>query len=398
MRRKIKTRKKPIPPALLNQEQETLITILLQEIGNAEPAEIVAKVPDSRCAQVLIDRLPLNDEFPIPLLLALRAGFEDKGVLKAIKRALFKLKRRGVSTEEFYADESDSSTILKPSRKEPPRCYVGVVDGAGLRAVVIIVHRGGKGFDAGLGVVSDEQGIQEFVFSRSVSKGNANKMKEGFSKEAGPLVETSLSHAATLLEEAYQRHLALNSDVPPDYLELRPWLLENISPLERPAIKSLIHETHIPVAPLTDSQLRGLFDHELMESWVIEFDLLRPFMAEMFQARESPIVLTRAQQFARIREIQEKCIRRLFPARKRELLKHRLEEMGYVFFKLGQEETAGLALAAADTVGLEPTMLKANPVIETLLERSLAFYTRAMEERSTDQSPERGGSSSIILP
>jgi hypothetical protein len=135
-----------------------------------------------------------------------------------------------------------------------------------------------------------------------------------------------------------------------------------------------------------------------MESWVIEFDLLRPFMAEMFQARESPIVLTRAQQFARIREIQEKCIRRLFPARKRELLKHRLEEMGYVFFKLGQEETAGLALAAADTVGLEPTMLKANPVIETLLERSLAFYTRAMEERGIDQSPERGGSSSIILP
>ena len=397
MRRKTKTKKKPIPPVLLNQEQEALITILLQEIGSTEPVELVAKVPDSACAQVLIDRLPLNDESPIPLLLALRAGFKDKGVVKAIKRALFKLKRRSVSTEEFYADEGDSSTILKPSQKDPPRCYVGTVDGAGLRTVVIIVHRGGKGLDTGLGVVSDEQGIQEF-FYHNLSKRSAKEMEENLSREAGPLVETSLSHAATILEESYQRHLTLKSDVPADYLELRPWLLKNAPVLARPVVYDCIPETSISDTILTDSQLMELFDHELMEAWLIEFDALRPFMAEMFQVRESPIVLTEAQKFARIREIQEKCTRKLFPARKRELLKHRLEEMGYVFFKLGQEETAGLALAAAHAADQESTILKANPVIETLLERSLAFYTKAMEERDPEQSRERGESSPTILP
>ncbi|NQT55357.1 MAG: hypothetical protein HQ551_03935, partial [Desulfobacteraceae bacterium] len=219
MRRKTKTKRKPTPQALLNQEQEALITTLLQEIGSADPAEILAKIPDSRCAQVLIDRLPLNDGSSIPLLLALREAFKEKNVVKAIKRALFKLKRRGVSTEAFHPEEGDSSTILKPSQKEPPRCYVGTVDGTGLRAVVIIVHRRGKGLDTGLGVVSDEQGIQEF-FYRNLSKRSAKEMKDNFSRDAGPLVETSLSHAATILEEAYQRHLTLNSDVPADYLEL----------------------------------------------------------------------------------------------------------------------------------------------------------------------------------
>lgn len=397
MRRKTKTRKKPTAPTPLNQEQEALITILLQEIGTTEPVELVAKVPDSTCAQVLIDRLPLNDESPIPLLLALRTNFKDKGVGKAIKRALFKLKRRGVSTEEFHTKESDSSTILKPSQKEPPRCYVGAIDGAGLRAVAIIVHRGGKGLDTGLGVVSDEQGIQEF-FYRNLSKKSAKEIKENFSRDAGPLVETSLSHAATILEESYQRHLTLKSDVPADYLELRPWLLENAPLLVRPVVYDCIPETSISDTILTDSQLMELFDHELMEFWLIEIEALRPFMEDMFKVEESPIVLTEAQKSARIMEIKEKCMGEIFSPERRKLLKRRLEEMGYIFFKLGQEETANLALATAHAADQEATILKANPVIETLLERSLAFYTKAMEERDPEQSKERDESSPIILP
>ena len=397
MRRKTKTRKKPTSPPLLNQEQEALISTLLKEIDSTDPAEILARIPDSRCAQVLIDRLPLNDESTIPMLLTLRVGFKDKGVVKAIKRALFKLKRRGVSTEEFHTEEGDSSTILKPSQKDPPRCYVGTVDGAGLRTVVIIVHRGGKGLDVGLGVVSDQQGIQEF-FYRNLSKRSAKEMEENFSREAGPLVETSLSHAATILEESYQRHLTLKSDVPADYLELRPWLLENAPVLARPVIYDCIPETSISDTILTDSQLMELFDHELMEFWLIELEALRPFMEDMFKVRESPIVLTEAQKSYRIREIKEKCMGEIFSPERRKLLKHRLEEMGYVFFKLGQEETAGVALAAAHAADQESTILKANPVIETLLKRSLTFYTKAMEERDTEQSRERGESSPIILP
>lgn len=397
MRQKTKTRKKPTSPPLLNQEQEALISTLLKEIDSTDPAEILARIPDSRCAQVLIDRLPLNDESTIPMLLTLRVGFKDKGVGKAIKRVLFRLKRKGVATEEVYAEEDDSSTILKLSQKEPPRCYVGTVDGAGLRVVVIIVHRGGKGLDTGIGVVSDQQGIQEF-FYRNLSKRSAKKMKENFSREAGPLVETSLSHAATILEESYQRHLTLKSDVSADYLELRPWLLENAPVLARPVVYDYIPETSISETILTDSQLMELFDHELMESWLIEIEALRPFMEDMFKVQESPIVLTEAQKSYRIREIKEKCMGEIFSPERRKLLKHRLEEMGYVFFKLGQEETAGVALAAAHAADQESTILKANPVIETLLERSLTFYTKAMEERDPEQSRERCESSPIILP
>ena len=397
MRRKTKTRKKPTPPAPLNQEQEALISILLQKIWSIEPVELVARVPDSVCAQALINRLPLDDESPIPLLLALKARFEDKGVGKAIKSALFKLKRKGVSTEKFHTEAGDFSTALKPVPKEPPRCYVGSVDGTGSRAVVITVHRGGKGLDIGLGVVSDEKGIQEF-FYRNLGRKSANVMKESFSREVKPLVDTSLAHTATILEESYQRHLTLKSDVPADYLELRPWLLENATFLTRPVVYDCLTETSISDSSLTDFQLMELFDNELMVFWFIEFKALRPFMEDIFKVRESPIVLTEAQKANRIREIKEECMGKLFSPEKRELLKRRLEEMGYVFLKLGEEETAGLALAAAHTVDMESTILKTNPVIEILLERSLRFYTRTMKEADPEQVKEESESSPIILP
>ena len=91
-------------------------------------------------------------------------------------------------------------------------------------------------------------------------------------------------------------------------------------------------------------------------------------------------------------------MKEIFSPERRQLLKRRLEEMGYIFFKLGQEETAGLALAAAHAVDQESTILKANPVIEALLERSLTFYTKALEERGPEHVQEVGESSPIILP
>jgi hypothetical protein len=397
MKRKKKTKKKSTHPLYLSQEQETFITSLLQEVGNTDPVEMVAKVPDSRCAEVLADGLPLKDESSIPLLLALKARFQERNVVKAIKRALFKLRKRGISTEELHTEEGDSSTILKPPQRERPLCYVGPVYGLGFRTILVILHRGGKGLDIGFGIVSDEEGIQEFLFN-NVSKTRAKELKKHLSEQAGPLIETSLSHAATILEEAYQRHLELRSDAPVDYLELRPWLLENAPVLDRPVIYDLIPETPDPDTILTEARLWEFFNHELMDSWLIDPGALRPFMADMLKVHDSPIVLTEAQKSARIREIKEKCMAEIFTAEKRDLLKRRLEEMGYIFFKLGKEETAGLALAAAHASVQEPTILKANPVIETLFERSLGFYMKAMEERDPEQSQERGESSSIILP
>ena len=61
MKRKQKLKKKPFRPAPLNQEQETFVASLIGDYKNADPAEIVAKLPDSSHALILAERLPLDD-------------------------------------------------------------------------------------------------------------------------------------------------------------------------------------------------------------------------------------------------------------------------------------------------------------------------------------------------
>jgi len=395
MKRKKRPKKRSAHRFPVSPELEILVGELVREIETRTPDDVVARVPDSHCAQGLIACLPA-DESVVPLLLALKTKFREKEVAKAIRRAVFRLNQKGVSTQGVYAKEEVPSTILKAPQKEPPRCYVGPVKGSGARAVALILHRGGKGLDAGFGVVSDAEGFQEFFF-RTLSRKDAKELREQFSEDAGPFVETSLAHAATILEAAYQRQQAAKSSAPADYLELRPWLLETTPLLERPVIYDLLPESDVSEHVITDLEIKALFEHPLMATWLIEIDALRPFMEDMFRVNESPIVLTEGQKAARVREIQEKCMAQIFTVEERERLRHRLEEMAYLLFKLGQEDTAGIALAAALSVVREASILKADPVVETLLERSLAIYTRAIEEGGGKRIRENESASPIVM-
>ncbi|MBW2111157.1 MAG: hypothetical protein JRH00_06935 [Deltaproteobacteria bacterium] len=398
MRQKRKSRKKKGALSLLSGDQEALVTALLREIGGSDPARIVERLPDALCAEAFVERLPLNHESSIPLLLALRQGFREKNVARAVKRAAFRLEKRGIPIKGLGRSEKASQSILKPPPKIPPDCCLGPVDGEGVRSVVVMDYRRGGGVRVGAGLISDEQGILQFFHARDMDRRGAKRLKEDFSRNLGPLVETSLSHLAAVLEQAYQRHLTLESEVPSDFLELRPWLLSDAPDPERPDVKTLIHERSIPDSSLIDLKITDLLDHELMDNWLIDYDLLEAYLDEMFRIRESPLILTKTQKYARLKEIEDRCVRELFPDPRRELLKSRLEETAYVFFKLGEEDMAGIAVAAADTLAEGITAFMANPVVQALVERSVAYYIKAMEDGESGYGEEKGEPSRIILP
>jgi hypothetical protein len=396
MKDRRKSRKKPSHPPELTPQEASLLNKFVEDIKNTDPAQTLARISDARLAQIFIESLPLHDESVVPYLLALNETYSDKRVRKAIKRAVYRLRKKGVSVASLD-EKGPSLSVLKPFQREEPVAYLGPVDGVGSRGVLMTVHRGAKGQETAVGVVSDEQGIQQFVFSAS-SKKRFREIKEYLNQIAGPLVETSLSHAATVLEIAYASHVALYPDAPKDYLGLRPWLLEAVSLRPRPMIYDLVPEPSVSDDILTDSQLEKLFAHPLMKSWIVEFEPLRPFMKDLMEVEKSPIVLTEFQQSDRIAEIMDKATREIFPAPKRAAVKNRLEEMAYVFFKLEEPEYTKICLIAAQTLGRQETRFKKNAVIEFLLERSLDFYGDATKEGAGEEAVIKKASPQIILP
>lgn len=120
-------------------------------------------------------------------------------------------------------------------------------------------------------------------------------------------------------------------------------------------------------------------------------------MEEIQKTEESPIFISEAQKTDRLDEIKEKAVTELYPESKRALLKYRLEETAYVFFKLGEEDYARLSLLAALSLDKTDSILGVNPFLKTLVERTLDLYFKSIKEMERPEGTEEDPSPKIIL-
>ena len=394
-KRKPGPKKNTVPITISSVEKEHLDNLLsnLEKIENGQIREIL-KNPEF--AGIFVEALPLDGSETLRLVVAIREAFEEKIVRKAVKKIIYKLERKGISVPG-QESEKQSSFILRPFESGDPEAYVGPIDGTGSRGVLIMIPRMPKGVDIGMGLVSSYEGIIYFLYDR-YSKKRAKEIKDLFFEQAGKAVEASMDHAATILERAYK-----GNDMPSDgssngYLRLRPWILENISILDRPKIYDFIKPDDIPFKDLSRSQIHNLLSHELMEFWVIEYEKLEPFLKEIAMAEESPILISEDQKELRINEIKDKTIKELYGESNRLNLKNDLEEMAYVFLKHNEEDLARISIVAASTLEQETSLIRADRFLKAYLERSLDHYHNLMNENKLGNTEKQDSSPIIITP
>ncbi|MGD8983454.1 MAG: hypothetical protein PVH99_16325 [Desulfobacteraceae bacterium] len=395
-KRKKPKKKKPHPSSLLSQEQQTQLTTLLQDFKDLSSANVKEQVASPELAQAFVESLPTQDPEAIPALLAVREAFHQKNVQKAIKRTIFKFKQKGISHPDL---EPEKSPPVLPRSLEvaDPSAFLGPIDGNGSRGVLLILPQIPKGVDVGMGAVSDELGFIQFFVGR-YSKKQLKEIKEIFFSSFDHAVETPISHVATLLERAYGKSEEGLNESSRGYLQLRPWILENVSLLEQSAIYDLMTLDSLPEGSLTSSQIEKLLAHELMKTWIIDPDKIKPLVEDIEKVKESRILVSDAQKTDQINEVKRKTTGEIFSEDTRLLMKRRLEEMAYFFFKLKEEEMARLSVTAAQSLDEKDSPLLVNPFLEAVMERSLAFYMQAAEKAPESKDTAGEASSKIIIP
>jgi hypothetical protein len=254
-----------------------------------------------------------------------------------------------------------------------------------------------SGVDVGMGAVSDELGFIQFFVGR-YSKKQMKEIKEIFFSSFDSAIETPISHAATLLEKAYGKSEEGLNESSRGYLQLRPWILENVSLLEHSAIRALIPLDSLSEGSLTSSQIEKLLAHELMKTWIIDPDKIKPLMEDIQKVQESRILVSDAQKTEQITEAKRKTTREIFSEDKRLLMKERLEEMAYFFLNLKEEEMARLSLTAAQSLDERDSSLLIDPFLEALVERSLAFHMQSAQKAPESEGTAGEAPSKIIIP
>jgi len=106
-------------------------------------------------------------------------------------------------------------------------------------------------------------------------------------------------------------------------------------------------------------------------------DKLKSVADEVARAEKSPILLSGIQKGERISQVKEDSIRQLYDEKQRNLMKRRLEEMAYLFWKLEEENLARISLRCALSFLERDSLLKVNAFLKALMEK--AFFSTSRE-------------------
>src|SRR4030042_2976352 len=196
-----KTKKAP-GPSLLTPEEERSLDGLLADLSQVDLARLAEQAQGPHFAETLVERLPVPDPQTPRILLGLRSLFHEKSVHKAIKKAAFRLKQKGIVLPQEQESGTPVFKIVEAGESDLS-AYLGPIDGTGSRPVFVSVPQMPAGVDVAVGVVNDKEGIIRVAFTRH-SKKRMKEIKEIFFSKLPNMVETTLSHATDVLERAYQ--------------------------------------------------------------------------------------------------------------------------------------------------------------------------------------------------
>jgi hypothetical protein len=398
MKRRKGHKKKSGPSIPLSPEDNALLDSLLAKREHETPELLVRQIPNQNLVLAFVDHLPTDDNTGIPFLQALHKIYPQKDIQKAIKRAAFKLRQNGFEAPNFAADSTPGTSFsLKPDEREEAEVFLGIVDGHGSRGVYVSLPRMPSGYDIGIGLVNDQEGIIEF-HAAHCSKKRMKELKAAVQGEMEVTVPSSVSHALTVLEKAYERSLQGTMAVPEDYLEFRSLMLSRGGVLDRSPVYDVFPEWSGEGNEPTLSQLEKLFSHPSMKNWVFTVDEMEPLLLQLEGAGEGPLLLSEAQREDRVRAIKERWAKTYFPPEKLNFLRYRLEEMAYVFCRQDEKEHSALALSAAAALSEIQAFQAINPVFNFLLEKTLVVYKDLGDEMDKNKEPLVDPSPRIILP
>ncbi|MBW2039745.1 MAG: hypothetical protein JRI46_09130 [Deltaproteobacteria bacterium] len=373
---------------------------ILQEVVTAQgqkvkPKEILKRI-SSHLEQEPSLTVPLIDGLagvPTPqtaqLLQEMMTTAQEKGVIKAIKRTLYRLRQKGIQWKEKPPQERP---VLRPPRPGEPQGYLGAMDSVGSRIIVIARPRPLGGMRVYFCIVNDLEGVQRFELNDFTKKGFKEFVESLLYSVEFPVVEAPGGYCVHLVKEASDLSQRLANPLPPGIQDAEKGLQDVKWNGPIPLIYQYIAEEEIKDRVRLLREAANLHRVLPFSSWSLRPEEVRKYAEAIKEAGESHIVLTPQQKDARLSSIYMEALQELFPEQRRLLWKRRLEEMAYILWKMGKEKEASMAMSAAVDLKTPFNPIEPNPFIWNLLLKSIYGLLE-----TTYKKREKEGEASLIV-
>jgi hypothetical protein len=335
----------------------------------------------------------------IPTLLAALFGeARDKVRRKALKKALHRLKTRGVAVPDDLLPREEAA--IGAPRPGTAAVFVSSIFGTGESYVILEGPSEVLGGNFLASRVSDVAGFQECVLL-SLNRKEQGEFWEHF-REQG-LVEwfsPPPAYAVRLLEEAYTGHPDAGSGTS-QYVALREKILRHWGHPEaapdldqaRPTIPAAERGRYLEHA-------RKLALDPLFHSWLPGPAEIEPWLAKLQEVQDSPLVLSDQQKQIRADAVLDEATLALYPLENRAAWRRRLLATAYYLHLKGRQEDSGAARAAADLDDPDRSGLTGeNPFLKGLVQYAvhLAWEMQRPQEPRTESGLVAPAGESLLI-
>ncbi len=279
------------------------------------------------------------------LLTVLKERAGSAGEAKSIRRALHRLRSRGVRVEE----KPEERTFVVPAREKSPQelAFCTPMGAAGDQAVWL--WRSHQGSSLMFQVfVADQQGFIDLIPAR-ISRSKFERMIEEMRKKAKktPIIEIPPDHARWLISRAEQKARNTGRPLPEGYSEAKSIIGALPSSDEKHPVLEKLDVEDIRNRPGLLYDAAGLLDHPVFHGWYFGKDAVESCKFKLQEADASPLVMNEVQKKERMERIFEEEARKAVVEEGLDLWQGRLLENAYFLDLKGEKEKAEQAAAVA---------------------------------------------------
>jgi len=344
---------------LAGEYPETALAVLRAVRPAAGGSEALAWVD-------VLANIPLADS--AILLQELFAESTDKGLHKAIKKALHRLKVQGVAFAEMLP--KGHTVVVGTVAHRLEKCLASFIDGAGDRMLLLIRTKPMGGYNMAYLVINYGTGIR-YALGLQATKRELPEILEKVQGPA-PLIDLEPTYCQYQVALAHQMNLDTRTSVPEEYFTLQDIIGECHATFERAIIYSALSEADLQTAKTYDTYANDLLELPEFAGWTLPASIIQQYGDALREIEQSQIVVSPALQQERINEIQARAMEEVLGERSRRIMRLRLEEMAYYLLRTERRHEALWAVAAAQSLEDDnPHRLRRNPFAGALLERSL---------------------------
>lgn len=342
------------------------------EAGSLDVSALVASPNGSAVVGALGE---LGGEETARRLRALEDG-APKPVQKALRRALFRLGQRGVAVPPAAPAPAPAPPVTGPEIEG----WLSGFDGHGDR-IAWLLRPLGTGMLLVAAQLNEPAGLED-VQTTEVGRKQLRQARDSIQKGTGMrLVEADWRVVDALLVEAHER--AASPEPRRDYLRVRSRLtdLPPAPPAEPRSPRALPPADDAESSALVAASGALVGEPEFAAWWPAP-EALVPYLEELNAIRDSPIVLSEAQQGERLHTVLARAAEALYPPA---VLARRLTGTAYVLAETGRPEPARLALATATALAAHPAGAAEVPFVATLVQQRLGRLFAAQLARQEDE-------------